>query len=102
MPAVQTTYYTNMSEELFIEKNINWLRLRDVTFQYDLPQNRFSRSASVFFTATDVFLWTNYTGLDPIVNGNDRGVGWLGRRRHRLRRTSRFRAASTSACGLGF
>ena len=97
IPAMQTNYYTSMSEELFIEKDINWLRLRDVTFQYDLPQNRFSRSASVFFTATDLFLLTNYTGLDPIVNGNDRGVGRLGRRRHRLRRTSRCRAVSTSA-----
>ena len=32
IPAMQTAYYTSMSEELFIEKNINWLRLRDVTF----------------------------------------------------------------------
>src|SRR6266550_4648041 len=29
-PSLQTAYYTQMSEELFIEKNINWLRLRDV------------------------------------------------------------------------
>ena len=98
IPALQTSYYTSMSEELFIEKNINWLRLRDVTFQYALPQSRFSRKTrSVFVTATDVFLWTNYTGLDPIANGNDRGGRRLGRRRHRLRRISRFRAGSTSA-----
>ena len=78
IPATQTNYYTSMSEELFIEKNINWLRLRDVTFQYDLPQNRFSRNASVFFTATDVFLWTNYTGLDPIANGTTAASGGSG------------------------
>src|SRR5439155_594147 len=30
IPSVQPGYYTNMSEELFIERDINWLRLRDV------------------------------------------------------------------------
>jgi TonB-linked SusC/RagA family outer membrane protein len=74
VPAVQTAYYTQMSEEPFIEKNINWLRLRDVTVSYLLPQ-RFGRNASVFLTGTDLFLWTNYTGLDPIANGNDAAVG---------------------------
>jgi TonB-linked SusC/RagA family outer membrane protein len=76
IPAVQTTYYTNMSEELFIERDINWLRLRDVTLRYALPE-RFLRAqnASVFVTATDLFLKTNYTGLDPIVNGNSAAVG---------------------------
>jgi len=74
VPALQTQYYTNMSEEPFIEKNINWLRLRDVTLSYQLPE-RIARNASAFITATDVFLWTNYTGLDPIANGNDAAVG---------------------------
>src|SRR5207249_2164188 len=81
IPALNTNYYTSMSEELFIEKNINWLRLRDVTFSYDLPQSRvarFAHSASVFLTATDLFLWTNYTGLDPIANGTDAASGGSG------------------------
>lgn len=77
VPAIQTAYYTQMSEEPFIEKNINWLRLRDVTLRYRVPE-RFGRDASVFVTATDVFLWTNYTGLDPIANGNDAAVGGSG------------------------
>ena len=76
IPAVQTSYYTGMSEELFIEKNINWLRLRDVTLRYNLPGSFWSiRNASVFVTATDLYLRTNYTGLDPIVNGNTAAVG---------------------------
>jgi outer membrane receptor protein involved in Fe transport len=75
IPALNTTYYTNMSEELFIEKNINWVRLRDITLGYELPHQRFSRTASLFVTATDVFLKTNYTGLDAIANGNDAAVG---------------------------
>ena len=67
-----------MSEELFIEKNINWLRLRDVTLSYAPAAERFARNASVFVTGTDLFLWTNYTGLDPIANGNDAAVGGSG------------------------
>ena len=77
VPAIQTTYYTSMSEELFIEKDINWLRVRDVTLSYDLPQ-RFAKNARMFVTGTDLFLWTNYTGLDPIVNGNSAAVGGSG------------------------
>lgn len=77
IPAIQTQYYTGMSEEPFIEKNINWLRLRDVTLSYVLPEH-IARNASVFVTGTDLFLWTNYTGLDPIANGNDAAVGGSG------------------------
>ncbi|MEJ7760773.1 MAG: SusC/RagA family TonB-linked outer membrane protein [Gemmatimonadaceae bacterium] len=77
IPAVQPSYYTNISEELFIEKNINWLRLRDVTLRLALPE-RFARNASVFVTGTDLFLLTNYSGLDPIVNGNTAAVGGSG------------------------
>jgi TonB-linked SusC/RagA family outer membrane protein len=79
IPSVQTAYYTGMSEELFIEKNINWLRLRDVQVSYAIP-GRFlgARSASVFVKGTDLLLLTNYTGLDPIVNGNTAAVGGSG------------------------
>lgn len=76
VPAVQTTYYTNMSEELFIEKNINWIRLRDVTLRYEFPGGFLhTRRLSAYITATDLFLLTNYSGLDPIVNGNTAAVG---------------------------
>ena len=82
IPAVQPSYYTNMSEELFIERNINWVRLRDVQISYLLPPTalRFlhAREATVFVTGTDLFLITNYTGLDPIVNGNTAAVGGSG------------------------
>jgi hypothetical protein len=77
IPAVNTSYYLAMSEELFIEKDINWLRLRDVTLSYALPDGRFKR-ASLFLTATDLFLLTNYSGMDPIVNGNTAATGGSG------------------------
>jgi TonB-linked SusC/RagA family outer membrane protein len=76
-PSMQPGYYTGMSEELFIEKNINWMRLKDVTLSYALPEY-LARNASVFVTGTDLFLLTNYTGLDPIVNGNSAAVGGSG------------------------
>jgi TonB-linked SusC/RagA family outer membrane protein len=76
VPALNPSYYSSMSPELFIEKDINWARLRDVTVEYQLPQ-RFGRT-SVFVTGTDLLLFTNYTGMDPIVNGNDAAVGGSG------------------------
>jgi hypothetical protein len=79
VPATQPQYYTQISEELFIEKDINWLRLRDVTLSYKLPRGFLNtRDASMFVTGTDLFLWTNYSGLDPIVNGNTAAVGGSG------------------------
>jgi hypothetical protein len=81
-PAVQTGYYLNMSEELFIEKEINWVRLRDLQLTYALPAPALrilhARTGSVYVRGTDLFLITNYTGLDPIVNGNSAAVGGSG------------------------
>ena len=77
VPAVDQDYYLGISEELFIEKDINWVRLRDVTVSYMLPERILPR-ASVFVTGTDLLLFTNYSGLDPIVNGNTAAVGGSG------------------------
>jgi TonB-linked SusC/RagA family outer membrane protein len=79
VPAVQTGYYINMSEEMFIERDINWVRLKDIQVSYTLPEGFMgTRSSSVFVKGTDLFLITNYTGLDPIVNGNSAAVGGSG------------------------
>jgi TonB-linked SusC/RagA family outer membrane protein len=77
IPGINTGYYTGLSEELFIEKNINWVRLRDITLSVALPASLI-KNASVFLTGTDLLLFTNYTGLDPIVNGNSAAVGGSG------------------------
>ncbi|HEX8377854.1 MAG TPA: SusC/RagA family TonB-linked outer membrane protein, partial [Pedobacter sp.] len=83
VPNYQNGYYTSISEELFIEKNINWMRLKDVTLNYKLPptllkRQKFLKNASLFVTGTDLFLLTNYSGLDPVVNGNSAAVGGSG------------------------
>ena len=85
-PYYLQNYYTTMPEEEFIEHNVNWLRLRDVTLSYQLPQNtvrkiRGLKSLSVFFTGNDLVLITNYTGADPASNGNtaaSKGIGGFG------------------------
>ncbi len=79
IPQVQPGFYTGMSEELFIEKNINWVRLRDITLRVQLPGRALNaRRASAFVRGTDLLLFTNYSGLDPIVNGNTAAVGGSG------------------------
>jgi len=86
VPAYNDAYYTNMPEEDFIEKDVNWLRLRDLTLSYALPKSPFRdhgwiRNIEFFATANDLILITNYTGADPAVNGNtagSRGVGGFG------------------------
>lgn len=77
IPAVQNGFYTGASEEQFVERNINWIWLRNVTLSYVIPQ-RWVQNASVFVTGTDLFLHTNYTGLDPMTNGNSAAVGGSG------------------------
>lgn len=77
VPAVNTNYYTGMSEEMFIENDINWLRLRDITVNYQVPK-RFLPNATVFFTATDLFMMTNYSGMDPLASASNPATGGSG------------------------
>jgi TonB-linked SusC/RagA family outer membrane protein len=86
VPYFQQDYYTTMPPEAFIEKNIDWLRLRDMTLNYTFAKNitdkmKVVRSLGAFVTVNDLVLITNYTGADPAVNGNTagtRGVGAAG------------------------
>jgi len=77
VPALNTNYYTTMSEEMYIEQDINWLRLRDITVNYVVPK-RILPNASVFVTATDLFLLTNYSGLDPLASASTPATGGSG------------------------
>ena len=85
-PYWTNTYYTTLPDEEFIQHNVNWLRLRDVSLSYTLPAKLVRKvngmkSMNVFFTANDLILFTNYQGADPSVNGNNpatTGVGAYG------------------------
>ena len=80
-PITRNDFYSAAYVESdFIERGINWLRLRDVTLRYTLPKsllgtNKVLRGASVFFTGTDLFLLTNYTGADPSISGLNASTG---------------------------
>jgi TonB-linked SusC/RagA family outer membrane protein len=87
IPAYNQTYYTQrLPEEEFIQKDVNWFRLRDITLRYTVSPQAikrlgFVKSLGFFITANDLILMTNYTGADPAVSGNTagtRGVGGWG------------------------
>ena len=74
------------AEADFIE-SVNWLRMRDITVGYQLStkllkRQKIFKTASIYATATDVFMITNYSGIDPNVNvlnaSNAKGFGGSG------------------------
>lgn len=75
-----TDYYLKHTPN-FVEKDINWLRLRSVSATYNLPRKwmektGFIKSASISVAGTNLALWTNYTGMDPEVAAG--GAGAIG------------------------
>ncbi len=84
IPAYNEAYYTStMPEAAFIEKDVHWFRMRDITLSYTFNKNFIKgvKSLGFFVTANDLILMTNYSGADPAVNGNTasgRGVGGFG------------------------
>lgn len=87
IPAYNDAYYrTAMPEEAFIEKDVHWFRLRDLSLNYTFPASIIKKwgtfkNLGAFVTVNDLFLLTNYSGADPAVNGNTaggRGVGGFG------------------------
>ncbi|MBO0934367.1 SusC/RagA family TonB-linked outer membrane protein [Fibrella aquatilis] len=72
-----------LSDETFIERNVNWMRVKEATLRYSLPASmlgngRTFKTAAVFVTGTDLLLLTNYTGGDPGVNGSNSATGGSG------------------------
>ena len=86
LPYFQQDYFTTMPPSAFIEKNVNWMRLRDMTLNYTFSTDlinkiKFVKNLGAFVTVNDLVLITNYTGADPATNGNTaatRGVGAAG------------------------
>lgn len=89
VPYYNNSYYnsaSNMPDELFVEHDVNWFRLKDITLTYRFPDSFLKRkklfkALELFVTANDLILMTNYTGADPSVSANSasvRGVGGWG------------------------
>ena len=84
-PQFRSDYYASFQEESFIERNINWVRLRDVTLGYTFPQSALGKkkivqAARVFVSGNELFLITNYTGADPDVSATSAGTLGIGAR----------------------
>jgi TonB-linked SusC/RagA family outer membrane protein len=84
IPSATELYYTSrVSPEDFVERDINWLRLRDVTLSYDLPvrmlgNQKAIKELNIFVNGTDLFLLTNYTGADPYISVTSPATGGAG------------------------
>ena len=83
LPQYLSSYYTSLPDEEFIQKNVNWLRLRDLTLNYSLPAKTIQhmkafKGLSFFVTGNDLILITNYYGADPAVNANNPGTLGVG------------------------
>lgn len=84
IPYITTSYYSTFYNTAdFLQKDVNWIRLKDVTLSYNLPKKLFAeskvfKSVNVFVTGTDLLLITNYKGVDPSVNGLSAASGGLG------------------------
>ena len=87
VPYYRNDYYDGAFAEGDFIESVDWVRMRDITIGFRLPEKiikrqKVVRSASVFVTGTDLFLFTNYSGMDPNVNtlnsSTARGVGGAG------------------------
>jgi TonB-linked SusC/RagA family outer membrane protein len=84
VPYYNNDYYrTQYAEESFIEKDINWFRIKDARLGWAVPQawlkgSKTIKNAQVYVAGTDLLLITNYSGADPNVNGVTPGTGGVG------------------------
>jgi TonB-linked SusC/RagA family outer membrane protein len=67
----------------YIEES-NWVRLRTITLSYSftrLVKNTFIKGLDLYFTGTNLLLWTPYTGIDPetslLGNSNAQGIDYF-------------------------
>jgi TonB-linked SusC/RagA family outer membrane protein len=69
----------------WLEKHVNYLRMKEIRFQYTLPKNwlksathNLLSAASVWISANDLFTLTNYSGVDAVGNSNSAAFGGTG------------------------
>lgn len=83
-PYFQNDYYLGRTYAVdFVEHDVNWVRLKDITLAYSLGARSLKKlrafsAVSIFATGTDLFIITNYSGPDPGVNGNTPATGGVG------------------------
>lgn len=85
--ASNTVNNPNVAHTRFLEKG-DFLRLANFTLGYTLPKSIAQRARienfRVFVQATNAFVITQYSGLDPETNTNGFGVDWNGNPQQRV------------------
>lgn len=93
-PTVNTisVTYGNYSSAIYsgadpnwIEKNVNYMRLQELRLSYTLPQkvlkniaNGLISYATISISGSDLFTWTNYSGIDAVGNTVSAAAGGVG------------------------
>ena len=79
------TYTYTGTDEDWLEKGVNYLRLSEVRLSYTVPQRwlknktaNFLSSATVWVKGTDLVTLTNYSGIDVVCNSNSASLGGSG------------------------
>lgn len=72
----------------------SYLRLKTIALSYNLPSKALKaikmKGLRLSFTVNNVYVWTNYTGLDPDVSSNQSGFRALDRLTYPKGRTYSF------------
>ena len=83
-PKVIASYYVGSAEDWF-ETGVNYLRLQEVRLSYNVPSrwlqnttHRFISAANIWVKGTDLFTWTNYSGIDAVGNNSSAALGGYG------------------------
>jgi len=75
------TAYTGADED-WLETDVHYLRLQELRLNYNLPAKWLTRTplgtASVFVTGNDLFVMTNYSGIDAVGNTVSAALGGVG------------------------
>ena len=76
--------YTGTDED-WLEKGVRYLRLNELRLSYNVPSKwlkentkKFVSAATVWIKGTDLFTWTNYSGIDVVCNSNSASLGGTG------------------------
>lgn len=79
------TYTYTGTDEDWLEKGVNYLRLSEVRLSYTVPSKwlknktgNFLSAASVWVKGTDLVTLTNYSGIDVVCNSNSASLGGSG------------------------
>ena len=79
------TYTYTGTDEDWLEKGVNYLRLSEIRLSYTVPQRwlknktaNFLSSATVWVKGTDLVTLTNYSGIDVVCNSNSASLGGSG------------------------